>query len=82
MNYKAMTNLESTELKKRPLMHPRVFYDEKWAVSYAKRHAKILLKRGFKEERILDVGCGSVAILMELSRAFPKVKAIGMDLSS
>lgn len=92
MNCKAMTDLESTELKKRPLMHPRIFDDEKWAISYAKRHAKLgkrtgikyaklLSSRDFKSGKILDAGCGSGAILMELVRAFSKAEAIGVDLS-
>jgi len=79
-------------MKKQPLMHPRVFEDDKWAASYAKRHAKmlkrigkqyakLLSKRGFKSGKILDSGCGSGAILMEMCRAFPKVEAIGVDLS-
>lgn len=79
-------------MKKQPLMHPRVFDDEKWAASYAKRHAKMgkkvgkkyanfLSKRGFKSGKILDSGCGSGAILIETCHTFPKVEAIGMDLS-
>ncbi len=87
-----MTSLESLELKKRPLIHPRVFDEEKWAISYAKRHAKLgkkigkkyanfLSERGFKSGKILDSGCGSGAILIEMCRSLPNAEGIGVDLS-
>jgi methylase of polypeptide subunit release factors len=79
-------------MKRQPLIHPRVFDDEKWALSYAKRHAKLgrsvgrkyaklLASRGFKGGKILDSGCGSGAILLELALAFEKVEGHGVDLS-
>ena len=92
MNHKVMASYEGEITKKRPLIHPRVFDDEKWAESYAKRHAKMgkrigaiyakgMSERGFTSGRILDAGCGSGAILMELARTFPKAEAKGVDLS-
>jgi ubiquinone/menaquinone biosynthesis C-methylase UbiE len=79
-------------MKKQSLNHPRVFDDEKWALSYAKRHAKmgrnigkkyakLLTSRGFKGGKILDSGCGSGAMLLELVAAFEQAEGQGVDLS-
>lgn len=46
-----------------------------------KKYAKLLSERGFKSGKILDSGCGSGVILIEMCRAFPKAEAIGVDLS-
>lgn len=78
-------------MKKKPLPHVRVF-DEKFAESYARRHAKwgkrigrifveTLSERSFRSGEILDAGCGSGTVLMEILRAFPEARGIGVDLS-
>jgi len=79
-------------MKRSELFHPRVFTDEDWAEGYYKRNAKnivrtakrliaILKKNGFSGGRILDVGSGFGAISIELAKAFPGSKIIGIDLS-
>ena len=63
-------------------------YAERYAESSAKRNKKIarmftkwLAQQGFEEGRILDVGCGSGDIAIEIASAFPRAKIVGMDLS-
>ena len=46
-----------------------------------KKYVKFLSEGGFKSGKVLDSGCGSGAILMEMCRMFPKAEAIGVDLS-
>lgn len=41
MNYKAMADWEGNAMKKAPLFNPRIFDYERWAIGYAKRHAKM-----------------------------------------
>ncbi|MFX1533201.1 MAG: class I SAM-dependent methyltransferase [Promethearchaeota archaeon] len=47
----------------------------------AKIHVDSLSKLGFKKGRILEAGCGSGDIAIELTRAFPEAEVIGLDLS-
>lgn len=36
---------------------------------------------GTKENRLLDVGCGSGALLLSLAKRFPKIRLTGLDVS-
>jgi ubiquinone/menaquinone biosynthesis C-methylase UbiE len=63
-------------------------YAERYAESSARRNKRIarmfkrwLSQQGFEEGRILDVGCGSGDIAIEIVSAFPRAKIVGMDLS-
>ena len=42
---------------------------------------KLLEQQGFSEGRILEVGCGSGEVAVELALAFPKATLVGLDLS-
>lgn len=59
-----------------------------YAESAAKRGTRIgkhiarqLARGGFEEGAILDVGCGSGEVLIEVARVFPKAELVGLDLS-
>jgi ubiquinone/menaquinone biosynthesis C-methylase UbiE len=78
-------------MKRAPLTHERVF-DEDFAQGYADRHQKIAVKfgqeyarklssRGFRQGRILDVGCGFGATALILADRFPDSDIVGIDLS-
>jgi ubiquinone/menaquinone biosynthesis C-methylase UbiE len=63
-------------------------YAERYARSSARRNKKIarmfkkwLAQEGFEEGRILDMGCGSGDIGIEIASAFPRAKIVGTDLS-
>ena len=74
-------------------MEPDYFQDraqaERYAQSSAKRSIKIakevfvkwLQQQGLSEGRILEVGCGSGEVAVELAMAFPKATVVGLDLS-
>jgi ubiquinone/menaquinone biosynthesis C-methylase UbiE len=79
-------------MKRAPLAHDRVFSDEAAAEAYARGHNKMaerfgveyarkLSARGFRQGRILDVGCGSGAMNLVLARRFPDSEIVGIDLS-
>ena len=72
--------------------HAPVFSDEAEAEAYARGHsgmaerfgteyAKKLSARGFRQGRILDVGCGSGAMNLVLAQRFPDSEITGIDLS-
>lgn len=78
-------------MKRSPLVHERVFAGD-FAEEYAQKHQKIaekfgrevaekLTRRGFKGERILDVGCGFGATAIVLAKALPRSEVVGIDLS-
>ncbi|MCG3156396.1 MAG: Ubiquinone biosynthesis O-methyltransferase [bacterium] len=79
-------------MNRAPLTHERVFRDEEFAGSYARRHqkmaarfghecAKRLSSRGFRTGRILDAGCGSGGTALVLAQRFPDSEIVGIDLS-
>lgn len=79
-------------MNRAPLTHERIFRDEEFAESYARRHqkmaarfghecAKKLSSRGFRTGRILDAGCGFGGTAMVLAKRFPNCEIFGIDLS-
>jgi ubiquinone/menaquinone biosynthesis C-methylase UbiE len=79
-------------MKREPLAHDRVFDDEARAQAYAKGHNRMaerfgaeyaakLSARGFRQGRILDVGCGAGAMNLVLAKQFPDSEIVGIDLS-
>ena len=80
-------------MKRAPDLYPKVLEDPKtislYVKSAGKRGRKIgkkifareLAKMGFEKGRILDVGCGSGEVIIEMGLAFPKAELVGLDLS-
>lgn len=79
-------------MKRKPILHPRVFSKSTDAQEYARRHKKMgkllgkrsvstLSRMGFREGRILDVGTGPGVVPIEILRAFPQSEGVGLDLS-
>ena len=79
-------------MKRAPLTHDRVFSNEDYAKTYARRHqmvavdfgeeyVKKLSARGFDQGRIIDVGCGSGATALVLAERFLSSEILGIDLS-
>jgi ubiquinone/menaquinone biosynthesis C-methylase UbiE len=79
-------------MKRTPLTHERVFDDEDFAATYARKHKKMvekfgdeysakLVSRGFKGGRIIDVGCGPGGTAIVLANHFPQAEVYGIDLS-
>lgn len=79
-------------MKKAPYQHPKVPEDPEYARIYAESAAKRgrrigkniaqrLVKDGFKKGRILDAGCGSGEVVIEMARALPEAEVVGLDLS-
>jgi len=72
--------------------HERVFSDPAFARKYARRHNRIgksfgskiseeLLFRGQNDGRLLDVGCGSGATILQIKKLLPNYDIKGLDLS-
>jgi ubiquinone/menaquinone biosynthesis C-methylase UbiE len=79
-------------MKRKGLVHPRVFDEESWALWYLRnnqkairRHgqrvASVLRRRGLTKGRLLDAGCGFGAAAVELARAMPHLEIVGVDLA-
>ena len=79
-------------MKRVPDLFPRVLEDPALAGRYAessarrnkaiaKRFIDMLRETGFEKARILDAGCGAGDVLIELARACPEAKMVGIDLS-
>jgi ubiquinone/menaquinone biosynthesis C-methylase UbiE len=79
-------------MNRAPLTHERIFRDEAFAESYARRHQRMaekfghecaekLSSRGFRNGRILDAGCGFGGTAMVLAKRFPEAEIVGIDLS-
>ncbi len=79
-------------MKRVPDLFPRVLDDPAWAGRYAessarrnkaiaKRFVDMLRETGFEKARVLDAGCGAGDVLIELARACPEAKMVGIDLS-
>ena len=78
-------------MKQIDLSHPRVFHEEQWAEGYYQRNkssiekvgnrlAKCLKSNGFKNGKILDVGCGFASVPIEIAKQFPDTEIKGIDL--
>ena len=78
-------------MKQKELFHPRIFNEQEWAEGYYKRNktniarvgkrlAKLLKTIGFTGGNVLDVGCGFASVPIEIAKAFPNTKIIGIDL--
>ncbi|MFC1661660.1 class I SAM-dependent methyltransferase [Gemmatimonadota bacterium] len=79
-------------MDRQPISHGGVFDDEAFAHEYARKHwkmavrvgeayAKKLKKSGFRQGRVLDVGCGFGATNLTLAERFPDSEFVGIDLS-
>ncbi|MGA1789908.1 MAG: class I SAM-dependent methyltransferase [bacterium] len=79
-------------MKRSPLTHERIFRDQAFAENYVRRHRKMverfgyeyagkLSSRGFKNGRIIDVGCGCGGTDMVIAHDFPDCEIVGIDLS-
>ena len=79
-------------MKRAPLAHERVFNNEDYAETYAKRHKKMsemfgreyarkLSSHGFQKGRIIDIGCGFGATNLVLAKRFVDSEIVGIDLS-
>jgi ubiquinone/menaquinone biosynthesis C-methylase UbiE len=79
-------------MKRSPLVHSRVFDNDLFAQRYAERHRRIvegfgseyadkLVSRGFRQGRIIDVGCGFGALSIVLAQRFWDSEIVGIDLS-
>lgn len=79
-------------MNRAPLAHERIFRDEEFAGSYARRHQKMaekfghecaekLSSHGFRTGRILDAGCGFGGTALVLAQRFPDGEIVGIDLS-
>ena len=79
-------------MKRAPLAHERVFNNEEYAETYARRHNKMaemfgqeyarkLSLRGFQKGRIIDIGCGFGATNLVLAKRFVDSEIVGIDLS-
>ena len=79
-------------MKRAALPHDRIFNDENYAQTYAEQHqgmaerfgreyVKKLAARGFRQGRIIDVGCGSGATNLVLAERFSQAEVVGIDLS-
>jgi len=79
-------------MKRAPLAHERVFYNEDYAETYARRHKKMsemfgqeyamkLSSRGFQKGRIIDIGCGFGATNLVLAKRLVDSEIVGIDLS-
>ena len=79
-------------MKRSPLTHTPIFADQAFAERYANRHRKMveafgqeyadkLSARGFRDGRIIDVGCGFGAMNLVLAQQFTDAEIVGIDLS-
>ncbi len=79
-------------MKRKEMGHPKVFEDREWAETYAKRHqkrGKIIGRKfgkrfselGYTDGKVIDIGCGSGAVLIEIARYLPEAELVGLDLS-
>lgn len=79
-------------MKRVPLAHDRVFSDESMAATYARKHqdmadrlarkyTKKLESRGFRQGKIIDVGCGFGGTAISLAQEFSGSQVVGIDLS-
>ena len=79
-------------MKQIELPHERIFTSPEFVKHYYNAHkkhmgmigkkiAKSLIKYGFREGRIIDVGCGFGIMAVEIAKAIPGVKITGIDLS-
>ena len=77
-------------MKRAPLTHDMVFAGE-FAAEYARKHrgiaekfgrecAQKLAARGFRDGKIIDVGCGFGATAIVLAQRFPDSEIVGIDL--
>jgi len=80
-------------MKRAPLAHERVFNNEEYAETYARRHNKMaemfgqeyarkLSARGFQKGRIIDIGCGFGATNLVLAKRFVDSEIVGIDFLS
>lgn len=62
-------------------LHARIYDATRWSFLFGRRTLLDRLPRGFSPQRVLEVGCGTGAVLARIARRFPHAEALGLDCS-
>ena len=62
-------------------LHSRIYDLTRWSFLFGRRSVLDALPRGWSPREILEVGCGTGAVLERLARRFPQARVRGVDLS-
>ncbi len=78
-----MTDLAATaQLNNYYRWHSRIYDATRWAFLFGRGRLVRLAAEGPVPSRILEIGCGTGANLMELARVFPAAEVVGLDCSA
>jgi len=62
-------------------LHARIYDHTRWAFLFGRHGLPSALPHDLRPRRVLEVGCGTGAVLAGLARAFPQARLEGLDLS-
>lgn len=62
-------------------LHARIYDATRWSFLFGRSSLLDRLPRGFTPTRVLEIGCGTGAVLARIARRFPHAEALGLDCS-